>query len=226
MRSNASQPRKGKPGGGHGKSGAGKSGGRSGGGKPSTVLRGLSSKMGLGDLAKWAADTAESAARKAAKAAGETVKQVEQAARKARAEAIKDTAERSGVQVQTARRWARGAQNPSAEAEETGRGKVQRHLGGARAIRAARMAGVKSMSPGSVTVVIKTGPMAGQEETRDLGAVSISRSVAEEVAGLIEEGDDDAAAQVLGDALLEGYGDGLSDIMSITEFHGSPEWFF
>ncbi|MBC7279196.1 hypothetical protein [Nocardioides sp.] len=229
MRTSSSQPRKGKPGGGAGGGRGGKSGGRTGGGKPSTMLGGLSAKMGLADLAKWAADAAEATARRAAEAAGSTARQIEQAAKSARAGAIKDTAARAGVQAQTVRRWARGAQKPSAETEQAGRSKVQRHMGGARAIRASRMAGVKSMSPGSVTVVIKTGPMAGQYETRDLGTVSIARSTAEEVAALIEAGDDDAAAELLSDALLDKYGEdvgGLSGIMSITEFHGSPEWFF
>ncbi|MFD4328530.1 hypothetical protein ACFWQC_28125 [Nocardioides sp. NPDC058538] len=229
MRTSSSQPRKGKPGGGAGGSRGGKSGGTTGGGKPSKMLAGLSAKMGLADLAKWAADTAESAARRAAAAAGKTGRQIEQAARHARAASIKDTADRAGVQPQTARRWARGAQNPSAETEQTGRGKVQRHMGGARAIRASRMAGVQSMSPGSVTVLIKSGPTAGQYETRDLGTISIARSTAEAVAQLIEEGDDAGAAELLSDALLDKYGEdvgGLSDYMTITEFHGSPEWFF
>lgn len=225
MRTNASQPRKGTPGS-KGGGGRGKSGGNVRGSTVGAVLRGLSGGMGLGDMAKWAADKAEQAARSAAEAAGKTAKQAARAARHARAESIKDTAARAGVSDVTARRWARGAQKPAAETEKEARPKVQRHLGGARAIRAERMAGLSGMSPGSVTVRIKSGPMAGQTETRNIGHVGVSRSTAAEVAELIEAGEDDEAAALLGDALLEAYGDGLSDFMEIIEFGGSPEMFF
>ncbi|MEU0316969.1 hypothetical protein [Nocardioides sp. NPDC006273] len=228
MRTSTKQPRKGSGG---GKSAGGGSRGGSGGGsaKGKTlggVLRGVSAQMNVADMTKWAADRAADGARKAAEAAGASATQIRTAARRARAEAIRDTAQRAGVSPVTARRWARGAQKPSAGVEKSARTRVQRALGGARALRAARVAELRSMAPGNVTVRIKSGPYAGSVEQRHIGMMRLDASTTASVAALIEEGADDEAAELLGDALLDAYGNGndMSHFMEIVSINDVTSW--
>ncbi|MFD4522311.1 hypothetical protein ACFWO6_30765 [Paenibacillus glucanolyticus] len=224
MRTKANQPRKGKPGSGGGSSSGGAGAGGGKGGSPLAVLRSLSAGMGLADMAKWAAEQAAEAAAAAAKAAGATATQMANAAKHARAESIRSTASRAGVSTQTARRWARGAQRPAAGTEKATRQKMQRSLGGARGLQAARMRGVTGMRAGNVTVMIKSGPTAGTTERRTIGSVSIPRSTSEEIARLLAEGEDVTAEELLSDAVLDAYGPGLSGIMRIVSFDDPTSW--
>ncbi|WP_368566140.1 hypothetical protein [Pseudoxanthomonas sp. UTMC 1351] len=224
MRTKSNQPRKGKPG--SGGSGSGGAGGRGAGkgASPLAVLRSLSAGMGLADMAKWAADQAAEAAAAAAQAAGATATQISNAAKHARAESIRATATKAGVKPQTVRRWARGAQSPSASKEKGARQKVQRSLGGARGLQAARMSRVAGMNAGNVTVLIKSGPNAGTTERRNIGSVGIPSSTSREIAELLEDGDVVTAEELLSDAVLDGYGPGLSGIMRIVSFDDPTSW--
>lgn len=221
------QPRRGAAGGGKSAGGGRGSGGGSTKGKTlGAVLRGVSAQMNVADMTKWAADRAAEGARMAAEAAGASATQIRTAARRARAEAIRETAQRAGVSPVTARRWARGAQKPSAGVEKSARTRVQRALGGARALRAAQVAQLRSMAPGNVTVRIKSGPYAGSVETRHIGMMRLDSGTTAQVAALIEEGSDDEAAELLGDALLDAYGNGndMSGFMEIVSINDVTSW--
>lgn len=222
MRTSKDQPRRGKGGSDSGSS-RGSSSGTVTGSTLGKVLGGLSSQMGLADLSRWGADRAERQAAADAKAAGKTDAQARGAARHARAAAIRETAKRAGVKVGTVRRWMSGAQRPAAQTERAARPKEQRSLGGARAIRAERMANTSRVNVGRVTVEITSGRTT-RPETRNIPTVHLDESTRAYLADLIASGDDDAAAEVLNDTILESYGDGLSDFMTITEIPDPTQW--
>lgn len=188
------------------------------------LLGGLSADMSLGDLVKYGADNAEAAARAAARAAGKTAAQVRGAARAARAAAIRASASRAGVTATTARRWAQGKQAPKAATASAARRKESRVLGGAAAIRSGRLGAVKSFGMGTVTVAISSGGSVGLEQ-RDMGHVTPDAGRLGEAAALMESGDEAGAIEVLSDALLEAYGEGMSGFMTIVDIP-DPHLFF
>ena len=190
------------------------------------LMRGLSSQMNLGDLAKWAADRAVRTATRAARASGKSPKQSRAAARHARADAIRSVADKAGVSTATARRWARGG-TPGAKSSAS-RSKVQRSLGGARAVRSDRISSTSAVTMGKVRVLIKSGPEAGRVEERNFGHLQPDRLTMEHVAELVAEGYDADAEALLGDALLDAYGaesgQQMSDFMEIVEIIDPTTW--
>lgn len=185
----------------------------------SQALRGISSRLGLSELAKMRADQADSRARFAAKAAGQTDAQAARAGRGARAEAHKRTAAAAGVTPATARRWATGAQKPKPATEKTVRPKLQRAVGGAKHVQATQVARSSRVNVGVVTVKIY-----GKKETRAIGAQNLGMAATAAVADLILAGDGPGAAARLQDAILEAYGDGLTDFMDITDLPDGITW--
>ena len=188
---------------------------------PGDALRGL--RSGLADLARMTADRAERAARNAARKAGMSAREVDREGRHARAEAHRDTPNKSGVGVPPARRWATGKQKPSPRAERTGRTKVQRAMGGAKAVKAERVRQTSSIDVGTVTVRVSSGGKGGYE-TRNLGYIQPDPAAMEAIAALIESGHPERAEELLGQALLEAYGDGLSDFMQIVDIPDPTIW--
>lgn len=218
-RTSASQPRKGS-GGSTGGSGRGGRGRQASGRNMSGVLRNLSASAGLSDLTRVAADRAAAIASASARAAG---KSASHAAGRARAESYRDTARRAGVSETTARRWAAGQQTPKASTEASARDKIQRGLGGAKGALGAMMRLSTGIDVGTVTVAIASGGSKGIE-TRNIGRVHPGPGVMSEVADLIEAGERDAAADLLGEVVLETYGAGLSGVMTIVDMPDPTEF--
>lgn len=218
MRTSANQPRKGENEGDSPKP-PGQGGVTSRGTTISKAVRGISSRLGLADLAAMRADQADSRAQHEAKAAGQTTAQVKRAGRNARAEAHKRTAAAAGVKPATARRWATGAQKPKAATEQAARPKLQRAVGGAKQIQATQIAQSSQVNVGTVTVKIY-----GKKETRAIGSQHLGMSTTAAVADLILAGDGPGAATMLQDAILEAYGDGLTDFMDITDLPDGITW--
>lgn len=184
------------------------------------LVRGLSSELSLGDLVRHGADRAEAVAKAAAGAAGKTAAQVARAAKAARAASIRKSAGRAGVSATTARRWAAGTQKPRAGTASKARARESRAQGGAAQVRADRMRQVKSYGMGTVTVEVY-----GATEERDMGHVTPDPGEVEKAAAAMEAGDEDEAARLLGDALLEAYGDGLAGFMTIVDIP-NPQLYF
>lgn len=187
----------------------------------SQALRGISSRLGLADLAAMRADQADSSARREAKAAGQTDTQAKRAGRNARAEAHKRTAAAAGVKPATARRWATGAQKPKAATERAARPKVQRAVGGAKQIQATQVARSARVDVGTVTV--KVYPL-NKMETRRIGSQHLGAGITGQISDLLLAGDHAGASKRLQDAILEAYGDGLSGIMEVVDLPGGLAW--
>lgn len=190
---------------------------------PRQLLDGLSKRAKVHDMARLAADRAESSARREAIADGKTPQQVRGAAARARAESIKRTAKQAGVTADTAARWVRGAQRAGKKAEEEGRRKIQRSLGGAKGVRAAQVSATKGIDLGKVTIRVDTGTPSGGHEERNI-SVGLDASAMAHIASLIREGSDNDAADAFEEHVLEKYGDGLSGIMSIHDVPGRTTW--
>lgn len=221
MRTSRNQPRKGDPDDESNSRKGGSSGPVTSVGRTITQgLRGISARLGLADLAGMSAEQAERTARDQARAAGESETRIRTAGRQARAAAHKRTAALAGVNVTTARRWANGTQKPSQVHEKSARPKLQRAAGGARGIQAAQVARSTRVDVGTVTVRVygKKG------ETRNIGAQHLSTATTQAVADLILAGEHDQAAKVLGDAILDAYGDGLTDFMEIADLPTGLTW--
>lgn len=223
MRTSRNQPRKGEP-----DDEGGRKAGDSGSGPVTSVgrtitqgLRGISARLGLADLAGMTAEQAERSARDQARAAGEPETRIRAAGRHARAAAHKRTASLAGVDVTTARRWANGTQKPSMDNEKAARPKLQRVAGGAKGIQADQVARSTRVDVGTVTVRVY-GSKKG--ETRNIGAQHLSAATTQAVADLILAGNHDQAAKVLGDAILDAYGDGLTEFMEIADLPTGINW--
>lgn len=218
MRTSRDQPRKGDPG---DESRRRRSGPVSSTGRTiAQGLRGISAKLGLADLAALTADQAEAKARAQARAEGRSEAQIRTAGRHARAAAHKRTAQLAGVTPTTARRWATGRQNPSKDHEKAARPKLQRAAGGAKGIQAAQVAGATRVDVGTVRVKIYGKSI----ETRNIGSQPLSAATTQAAADLILAGDHEQASKLLGDAILDAYGDGLTDFMEITDLPGGITW--
>lgn len=187
-------------------------------------LRGMSAQMGLGDLTRWVAERAEAKARREAQAEGRTASQVRGAARRARAESLRQTANRAGVRVDTARRWAKGTQRPAATTEKTARAKVQRAAGGAAEVRASKIASHRQVGVGNQVKVRVTSGGKSWTESRNIGTQSLGATTMERAAELTRQGNDAAAAELIEDAVLDAYGDGLSGFMDILDAPDGVTW--
>lgn len=187
------------------------------------LLGGLSRNASTADMARLAADKAANTARREAIADGKTPAQVRGATQRARAASIRKSAEQAEVSPDTVRRWVRGTQNAGAQAEQHGRRRIQRSLGGAKGVRAAQVTATSHVNLGKVKVRVDTGTPSGGTEERTI-APDLDPDEMARIGAMIERGDDAGAARAFEKHVLEKYGDGLSGFMRIDDVPGSTTW--